>query len=185
MSWCSPTCREHTKASAAISSIKNFSCRHQRHIQEDFIDAAGRLCLPGTSLFPAPEPSSCRLPRRACGLSATENSPFLSDDACQHPGFQRCWLNCSREPLPPISPDWGGENIFPLTLRSDHIHQTSVREHEATVKTMLDMCQCVLGHDSPQIFGLLHRSRPAKQVSMESTHIPTRLPALQDVLTKP
>lgn len=32
--------------------IRHFSCRHQRYIQEDFIDA-GRLCLPGTSLLPA------------------------------------------------------------------------------------------------------------------------------------
>lgn len=101
----------HTKASAAVScSVKDFPCKHQRHIQEGFIDAAGRLCLPGTSLFPAPEPSSCRLPRRACGPSATENSPLLSDAACRHPGFQRCWLNCSRES---ISLDWGrGEHIF-------------------------------------------------------------------------
>lgn len=92
--------------------IRHFSCRHQRHIQEDFMDA-GRLCLPGTSLLPAPEASSCRLPRRACGLSAMENRPLLSDDACRHPGFQRCWLNCGGQPLLPVSLDWGrGGHIF-------------------------------------------------------------------------
>lgn len=78
-----------------------------------------------------------------------------------------------------------GENKSSLTVRSDHIHQTSGREHKAAVKTMLGMCQCVLSQDSPQIFGLLHRSCPAEKVSMESTPIPTRPPALQTVFTKP
>lgn len=77
------------------------------------------------------------------------------------------------------------ENVSSLTVRSDHIHQTSGREHKAAVKTMLGMCQCVLSHNSTQIFGLLHRSRSAEKVGMENTSIPTRPPALQTVFTKP
>lgn len=127
--------------------IRHFSCRHQRYIQEDFIDA-GRLCLPGTSLLPAPEPSSCRLPRRACGLSATENRPLLSDDACRHPGFQRCWLNCGGQPLLRFLWTGVGEDIFFLTFRRDHIHQNSVRENQATatVKAMLGTGQNIPSH---------------------------------------
>lgn len=175
-----PTCRvqECTQRPGQPSAprIKRFSCRHRRRIQEDFIDA-GKLCLPGTSLLPAPEPSCRRLPERACGLSATENSPLLSDDACRHPGFQRGWLNCGGQPLLPGFLDSGGDgDIFSLTFRREHIHQTSVREKQATVKAMLGTCQCVPHH----LWAPPQRS-PAEKGSMDSTHNPTQLSALQIV----
>lgn len=145
--------------------IRHFSCRHQRHIQEDFIDA-GRLCLPGTSLLPAPEPSSCRLLRRACGLSATENRPLLSDDACRHPGFQRCWLNCGRQSLLPVSLDWGrGGHIFSNIQKRPYPSEFCKGEPSYSYSEgHAGHGPVYPSHNSPQIFGLLHRTRPAEKV---------------------